>query len=388
MGSMGSLPVLSDPNVIFLPLSFQRIKDRYFQTMDILFNSLQVGPLTLPNRILMAPLTRCRASADHVPSDLMAEYYAQRASAGLIIAEATMIMAGNSAFWTEPGIYSLAQIEGWQKTTQAVHKAGGKIFLQLWHGGRACHPLLNNGLQPVAPSPIPITGDEVHTPEGKKSYVTPRELGDHELPDIIAGFKIAAENAKAAEFDGVEIHGANGYLLDEFLRDGSNQRTGPYGGSLANRGRLLLEVMEAVCQVWGSDRVGLRISPLNSYNSMIDSDPVGLSVWLAERLNELNLAYLHVMRGDLYGQQNGDVLTPIREHYQGVLIGNMNYTSEEAASAISEGKLDAVAFGSSFLANPDLPKRIKLGASLNAPNPATFYGAGPEGYTDYPALET
>lgn len=355
--------------------------------MQTLFQALQVGAINLPNRILMAPLTRCRAEDQHIPSNLMAEYYAQRASAGLIIAEATMVMEGNSAFWMEPGIYSEAQVAGWQKTTDAVHTAGGKIFLQLWHGGRACHPLLNNGRQPVAPSPIAITG-EVHTPEGKKPYVIPRQLRDDELPSIVLGFRKAAENAKLAGFDGVEVHGANGYLLDEFLRDGANKRTGPYGGSLENRARLLFEVIETVCDVWGSDRVGLRISPLNSFNSMIDSDPIGLSTWLATRLNEFRLAYLHVMRGDFFQQQSGDILSPIRAHYQGIIIGNMGYSSKEAADAISEGELDAVAFGTAFLANPDLPARFKQDAPLNQPDPATFYFNGAKGYTDYPSLNT
>jgi len=351
-----------------------------------LFTPLPLGALTLPNRILMAPLTRCRAEADHVPGDLMATYYSQRASAGLIVAEATMVMEGNSSFWMEPGIYSDAQVAGWRKTTDAVHAAGGRIFLQLWHGGRACHPLLNGGAQPVAPSAIPITGDEVRTPEGKKPYVMPRELRDDEIPGIIAGFKKAAQNAKAAGFDGVEVHGANGYLLDEFLRDGANKRTGPYGGPVENRARLLLEVLAAVSEVWGSDRVGLRISPLNSYNSMIDSDPIGLSTWLAQRLNDCQLAYLHVMRSDFFQQQKGDVVTPVRKHYRGVLIANMGYTADEAAAAVTEGKLDAVAFGTSFLANPDLPARIQAHAPLNPPNPATFYSPGPAGYTDYPAM--
>jgi N-ethylmaleimide reductase len=354
--------------------------------MTSLFTPLQAGALTLPNRILKAPLTRCRAEADHVPGPLMAGYYAQRASAGLIIAEATMAMEGNSAFWKEPGIYSESQIAGWKLTTDAVHAAGGRIFLQIWHGGRACHPLLNHGNPPVAPSAIPIVGDEVHTPEGKKPYVTPRELSDGEIPGIISGFRKAAENAKLAGFDGVEVHGANGYLLDQFLRDGSNKRVGSYGGPLENRARLLLEVTEAACSVWGGDRVGLRISPLNSFNSMIDSDPVGLSVWLAKRLNDFDLAYLHVMRGDFFQQQSGDVLTPIREHYQGVVVANMGYTPEEADAAITEGKADAVAFGTAFLANPDLPARIKARAPLTAPDPATFYSPGPAGYTDYPFM--
>ncbi|MBE2287772.1 MAG: alkene reductase [Prosthecobacter sp.] len=351
-----------------------------------LLSPLTAGALQLPNRVLMAPLTRCRADADHNPTPLMAEYYAQRASAGLIIAEATMVMEGNSSFWMEPGIYSDAQINGWKAVTDAVHAKGGQIVLQLWHGGRACHPLLNGGAQPVAPSAIPITGDEVHTPEGKKPYVTPRELRDDEIPGIVAGFKKAAENAKAAGFDGVEVHGANGYLLDEFLRDGANKRSGPYGGSIENRARLMLEVLDAAICVWGADRVGLRISPLNSYNSMIDSDPVAITTYIAQQCSTRGIAYLHVMRSDFFQAQQGDVLTPARQHFKGVLISNMGYTADEAEQAISEGKLDAVAFGTSFLANPDLPARIAAKAPLNAPNPAKFYSPGPEGYTDYPAM--
>ncbi len=352
--------------------------------MADLFTPLRLGPLVLPNRVLMAPLTRSRAEQDHVPGALMAEYYAQRASAGLIIAEATMAMEGHSAFIREPGIHSAAQVEGWRLTTEAVHNAGGRIVLQIWHGGRACHPLLNGGRQPVAPSPIAITGDEIHTPEGKKPYVVPRELADEEMPAIVEGFRLAARNAIAAGFDGVEVHGANGYLLDEFLRDGSNRRTAPYGGPLENRARLVLEVIEAVRQE--AELVGLRISPLNSYNDMVDSDPVALSRWLAERLNGTGLDFLHVMRGDLLGQQQGDVLTPVRERFNGTLIANMGYSASEANAAIAAGAIDAVAFGTAFLANPDLPERLRRGTALNSPDPATFYTPGPAGYTDYPAL--
>jgi N-ethylmaleimide reductase len=226
----------------------------------------------------------------------------------------------------------------------------------------------------------------VHTPEGKQPYVVPRELRDDELPGIVEGFRLAAVNAKAAGFDGVEVHGANGYLLDEFLRDGANKRSGPYGGSIENRARLLLEVIEAVCTVWDSDRVGVRISPLNSYNSMVDSDPVALTAWLADKLNDFELAYLHLMRGDFFQQQTGDVMTPARENFQGVLIGNMGYTAAEAETAIKEDKLDAVTFGVGFLANPDLPARIKAGAALSQPKPSTFYTPGPAGYTDYPVF--
>ena len=351
-----------------------------------LFEKLHLGAIEIPNRILMAPLTRCRAEVGHVPGALMAEYYAQRASAGLIIAEATMAMEGNSAFYAEPGIYNEAQIAGWRKVVEAVHAKSGRIFLQIWHGGRACHPMFNNGAQPVAPSAIAITNDEVHTPDGKKPYAVPRELRDEELPGIVAGFAKAAANAKAAGFNGVEIHAANGYLLDEFLRDGANKRTGPYGDSIENRARLLLEVVEAVSSVIGSNRVGVRISPLNSFNSMSDSDPVALATWLAKRLNECGLAYLHLMRADLLGQKHGDIVSPVRAHFHGPLILNMGFTAEEAAGVILDGKADAIAFGTAFLANPDLPARIQTGAPLNAPDPATFYSPGSAGYTDYPSL--
>lgn len=352
---------------------------------EILFKELTLGELQTPNRIWMAPLTRCRAGLEHIPNALMAEYYSQRASAGLLIAEATMAMEGNSAFWQEPGIYGQPQIDGWKLVTDAVHAKGGRIFLQIWHGGRACHPAFNDGKQPVAPSAIAID-DQVHTPEGKLPQVVPKELGDGEIPAIIQGFKQAAVNARSAGFDGVEIHGANGYLLDEFLRDGANHRRGPYGGPMENRARLLLEVITAVCEVWPSQQVGVRISPLNSYNSMRDSDPIALTAWLAQRLNDFNLGYLHVMRGDFFKAQSGDVITSAREHFKGVLVGNMGYTAEEAAAAISAGKLDAVAFGVPFLANPDLPERFQTGAALNAPDPKTFYTQGAKGYTDYPVL--
>jgi N-ethylmaleimide reductase len=351
-----------------------------------LFNPLQLGAIQIPNRILMAPLTRCRADQNHVPTALMAEHYAQRASAGLLIAEATAAMENCTAFWTEPGIYNSDQVTAWKQVTEAVHAKGGRIFLQIWHGGRACHPLMNNGLTPVAPSAIPITNDEIHTPDGKAPYTTPRALEDSEIPAIVTGFKLAAQNAKLAGFNGVEVHGANGYLLDSFLRDGANKRTGPYGGSIANRARLLLEVLEATIEVWGSDRVGLRLSPLNSFNSMIDSDPVATYSWLAEKLNDYNLAYLHLMRSDFLQEQSGDLLTPIRAIYKGVLIGNMGYSAEEAEGAIANKSLDAVAFGVPFLANPDLPDRFAKRAELNAPDPSKFYSAGPEGYNDYPTL--
>ena len=353
--------------------------------MADLFSPIRIGSLELDNRLWMAPLTRCRSEAGHQPGPLMAEYYAQRASAGLLIAEATMVSEGHSAFGSEPGIYSEAQVAGWRLTTDAVHRAGGRIVLQLWHGGRACHPLLNSGRQPVAPSAIAITGDTVNTPEGKQPYVVPRALADGELPGIVADFQRAAHNAMAAGFDGVEIHGANGYLLDQFLRDGSNQRQGAYGGSREHRARLLFEVIEAVGQE--APVVGLRLSPLNSYNAMVDSDPLGLASWLAGELNSRGLAYLHLMRADFLGQQQGDVLSLVRQAFEGVLVANTGYGAPEANQAIGDGAVDAVAFGTPFLANPDLPERFRRGAALNAPDPNSFYSPGPVGYTDYPTLE-
>ena len=356
-------------------------------TISSLFTPVTLGSLALPNRILMAPLTRCRADADHVPTDIMATYYAQRASAGLIIAEATMAMEGNSAFGArEPGIHSDAQVAGWKKVTDAVHSADGKIVLQLWHGGRACHSLLNNGNQPVAPSPLPIRNDETHTPQGKKPYETPRELRDDEIPGIIAGFRRAAENAKTAGFDGVEIHGANGYLLDEFLRDGSNQRSGPYGGSVENRARLLLEVTDAVVSVWGADRIGVRISPLNSYNDMLDSNPVGLTAYVSDQLSRRGIAYLHLMRADFFAVQQGDVVSAARASFRGALIGNMGYTPEEAAQAVAAGTLAGVAFGHHYVSNPDLVERVRTSAALVEPDARTFYSNDARGYTDYPTL--
>lgn len=353
---------------------------------ESLFTPLKLGAITVPNRILMAPLTRCRADADHVPTPIMAEYYVQRADAGLLIAEATMILPGTSAFWREPGIYSPEQIAGWRQVTDAVHAKGGHIFLQIWHPGRATHPLVNGGHEVVAPSALAITNDIIHTVEGNKEYPVPRELRDEELPAIVAAFARAAKHAREAGFDGVEIHGANGYLLDEFIRDGSNKRTGPYGGPVENRARLLLEVVDAVIKAWSADRVAVRLSPLNSYNDMRDSDPVGTYRYIAEKLNPLGLAYLHLMEADLFGIQKAEITPAIRQAFTGPLIGNMGHTPESAAAAIAEGTLDGVAFGRSYISNPDLVQRIKRDAALAEPDPATFYSPGPEGYIDYPSM--
>lgn len=351
----------------------------------MLFTPLQSGSLHLNNRILMAPLTRARADAGHMPTALMAQYYAQRASAGLIITECTMVAESTSAFATEPGIYNDAQIEAWKLTTKAVHDKGGKIVMQIWHAGRAAHPIYNDGVEAIAPSAIAIDG-EVRSAEGKVRYEVPRAIELKEIPSLVQAYVQGAKNAIAAGFDGVEIHGANGYLIDQFLRDSANLRTDEYGGSMENRARFLFEVLTAVSEAIGSERVGLRLSPLNSFNSMIDSDPLALIEYLAKQLNTFNLAYLHLMRSDFLQAQTGDVMTIARENYKGVLIGNMGYNADEAEAAIKDGKLDAVAFGTSFLANPDLPARIKIGAALNAPDASTFYTPGEKGYTDYPTL--
>jgi N-ethylmaleimide reductase len=350
-----------------------------------LFTPVTLGSIALANRIVMAPLTRCRADAAHVPTDIMATYYSQRASAGLIIAEATMAMEGNSAFGArEPGLYSEAQVAGWRTVTDAVHAAGGKILAQIWHGGRACHSLLNNGAQPVAPSPLRITNDETHTPQGKKPYEIPRELRDDELLGIVAGFRQAAENARRAGFDGVEVHGANGYLLDQFLRDGSNQRSGNYGGSIANRARLLLEVVDAVVGVWDAGHVGVRISPLNSYNDMKDSDPVALTSYVAAQLDQRGIAFLDLMRGDFFGLQKADVVTAARTAFKGALLCGMGFTPAEAAQTVASGTAAAIVFGHHYVSNPDLVARVRDGVALVEPNAKTFYSPGPRGYIDYP----
>jgi N-ethylmaleimide reductase len=349
-----------------------------------LFKPIQIGSLGLNHRIIMAALTRCRADHNHNPTDLMTEYYAQRSSAAFIVTEATMVMPNCSAFGgTDPGIYSEEQIIGWKKITDAVHAKGGKILLQLWHGGRACHPLLNNGQECVSSSAIAIEG-ETFTPQGKVAYTVPRALELNEIPQIVEGFKKAAMNAKEAGFDGVEVHGANGYILDQFLRDSCNKRTDSYGGSIANRAKLLLEVTKSVIGVWGADKVGVRLSPLNSYNSMKDSNPLELTAYVSKELSDLKIAYLHMMRADFFALQSGDVMTVARENFKGVLIGNMGYSAEEANTAIQKGMMDAVAFGHHYVSNPDLVERIKEGSPILEPDQSTYYSQGKAGYTDYP----
>ena len=359
--------------------------------MPTLFDPIRIGALDLASRIVMAPLTRCRAGPGQVPTALMAEYYAQRADpasgAGLIVSEATQVCPEGQGYLDTPGLHSAAQVAGWRRVTGAVHARGARIVAQLWHVGRISHVSLQPGGRAPVSSSAKVAQVKTRTAAGREPVSSPRALVTEEIPGIVEQYRAAALRALDAGFDGVEVHAANGYLLDEFLRDGANKRTGPYGGPVANRARLLCEVVEAVCAVCGSDRVGVRLSPLNSYNSMIDSDPIGLATWLASRLNDFDLAYLHLMRGDFFRQQGGDVLTPVRASYRGTLIGNMGYSADEADAAIAAGQLDAVAFGTAFLANPDLPERIRMGAPLNTPDPATFYTPGPAGYTDYPPCE-
>lgn len=352
-----------------------------------LFTPVDLGALHLPNRVVMAPLTRCRAGAGNVPTDLMATYYAQRATGGLLIAEATQVVPEGQGYPNTPGIHSDEQVAGWRRVTDAVHKAGGRIVLQLWHVGRVSHPIYQpDGKLPVSASAIAAEG-QLYGPDWKKiNHVTPRALELGELPGIVAAYAKGAENAKRAGFDGVEVHGANGYLLDLFLRDCSNKRTDAYGGPVENRARLLIETIEAVIKVWGgSERVGVRISPHNPANSMSDSNPRALFGHVAERIAPLKLAYIHVI--EPVATPPGQQLLPlIKRLSRTPVIANNSYTAETAEAALASGAADAIAFGKLFLANPDLPRRLREGAPLNEWDMKTFYGGGEKGYTDYPAL--
>ena len=352
-----------------------------------LFTPIRLGGLELPNRIVMAPLTRNRAGQPgNVPQPINATYYAQRASAGLIITEGSPISAMAHGYPGTPGIHDAAQVVGWKGVTDAVHARGGRIVLQLWHVGRISHPsLLPGDALPVAPSAIRPSG-RAFTRHGMSEFVTPRALETSELPALIEDFRRAAHNARTAGFDGVEVHGANGYLLDQFLRDGSNHRTDRYGGSAANRTRLLREVVEAVCEVWGADRVGVRISPLNQFNDMRDSDPQALFNHVGDALRPFGLAYLHVMERDVHGAELPFDFSELRRRFDGPYIANGGYDKRRADAAIAAHRADCVAFGTSYIANPDLVERFARDAPLNVADPDTFYGGREQGYTDYPAL--
>ncbi|WP_438282768.1 alkene reductase [Pseudomonas alabamensis] len=347
--------------------------------MTTLFDPITLGDLPLPNRIIMAPLTRCRASEGRVPNALMAEYYTQRASAGLILSEATSVTPMGVGYPDTPGIWSQAQVQGWRQVTEAVHAAGGRIFLQLWHVGRISHPRYLDGQAPVAPSAVKPEG-HVSLVRPITDYPTPRALATEEIAEIVEAFRVGAEHAKAAGFDGVEIHGANGYLLDQFLQSSTNQRDDRYGGSLENRARLMLEVTDAVIGVWGAQRVGMHLAPRADAHDMGDANRAETFTYVARELGKRGLAFLcareHVA---------DDSLGPQLKHaLGGIYIANEGFDKASATAALAEGRADAVAFGVPFIANPDLPERLAADAPLNPAHSETFYGQGPVGYTDYP----
>lgn len=351
--------------------------------MPTLFDPLQLGDIALlPNRVLMAPLTRCRASNGRVPNAMMAEYYTQRASAGIIFSEATSVDPMGVGYPDTPGIWSGEQVEGWKNITKVVHKAGGRILLQLWHVGRISHPYFLDGAQPVAPSAIAAEG-HVRQMRPMAPYPVPRALSLAEIPGIIEAYRRGAQNAKEAGFDGVEIHGANGYLLDQFLQDGSNKRTDEYGGPIQNRARLMLEVTDAVISVWGAGKVGMHLAPRGDAQSMGDSDPLATFGYVAHELGKRKIAFIcareHLGAGRIGPQ--------LKKEFGGIYIANEEFSKETAQQVLSAGEADAVAFGKLFIANPDLPERFRTCAKLNKPDPETFYGKGQHGYTDYPFLK-
>ncbi|MDB5636760.1 MAG: alkene reductase [Bradyrhizobium sp.] len=353
-----------------------------------LFEPYKLGPITLPNRLVMAPLTRNRAVAGMVPNPLATEYYGQRASAGLLITEASQVSQQGQGYQDTPGIYSKEQVAGWRKVTNRVHERGGRIFIQLWHVGRISHVSLQQDNQaPVAPSAIRANGKTFVN--GTFAEVSePRALTTEEIPGIIESFRRGAANALEAGFDGVEIHGANGYLLDQFAKDGSNKRTDAYGGSIENRAKLMLEVSKVVAAEAGAERTGIRISPVTPSNDISDSNPQSLFDYIVDHLNALKLVYIHVIEGATGGPRD---IAPfdydgLRKRFKGAYVANNGYDFELANKVLAANAADLIAFGKPFLANPDLVERLKRGAPLNVPDKATFYGGGAEGYTDYPAL--
>jgi 2,4-dienoyl-CoA reductase-like NADH-dependent reductase (Old Yellow Enzyme family) len=350
--------------------------------MPTLLDPLAVGDWRLPNRVVLAPLTRTRASAGRVPNALMAQYYRQRAGAGLMLTEATSVTPMGVGYPDTPGIWSREQAEGWKLVTHAVHEAGGRILLQLWHVGRISDPSYLAGALPVAPSAV-APGGHPSLLRPIRPFVTPRALEREEIPGVVAAFKLGAENAQRAGFDGVEIHGANGYLVDQFLQDSANRRTDDYGGPVENRARLLLEVTDAVVSVWGAGRVGMHLAPRGDLYSMGDSNPAATFGHVAEQLGKRGLAFIAARESVGPGRLGPE----LKRRFGGIYIANEGFSFETANQAIAAGEADAVAFGKLFIANPDLPRRFALGARLNTPDPGTFYGSGPRGYTDYPALD-
>ncbi|QGZ64078.1 alkene reductase [Paraburkholderia acidisoli] len=350
--------------------------------MATLFDPIQIGDLTLPNRIIMAPLTRQRAGEARVPNELMARYYAERASAGLIVSEATSVTPQGVGYAETPGIWSQEQVDGWKIVTEAVHAAGGRIFLQLWHVGRISDPVFLDGNLPVAPSAIAAQGF-VSLVRPQREYVVPRALDTEEVTGVIAAFRQGAVNAKAAGFDGVEIHAANGYLIDQFLQDSTNKRTDAYGGSIENRARLLLEIADACIDVWGAGRVGVHLAPRGDAHTMGDSNPAATFGYVARELGQRKIAFLFA-REALGDNRLGPQL---KGEFGGPYIANEKFSLETAQAVVAAGEADAVAWGQLFIANPDLPRRFELNAPLNQPNPQTYYARGELGYTDYPSME-
>jgi len=349
--------------------------------MPTLFDPIRIGELELANRVIMAPLTRCRAEPGRVPGELMVEYYAQRADAGLIISEATSVTPMGVGYPDTPGIWSAEQVQGWKRITDAVHAKGGKIVLQLWHVGRISDPLYLGGQLPVAPSAIKPAG-HVSLVRPMKDYETPRALETEEIAGIVEAYRKGAENAKEAGFDGVEIHGANGYLLDQFLQDSTNQRTDQYGGSLENRARLMLEVTDAAISVWGAGRVGVHLAPRADSHDMGDSNRTETFGYVARELGKRGIAFICTRE-----KAGEDSLGPqLKQVFGGVYIANERFTCEQASAWLADGKADAVAFGIPYIANPDLVERLRQEAPLNEPKPELFYAQGAEGYTDYPSL--
>jgi len=351
-----------------------------------LFDPIQIGDYTLPNRIVMAPMTRNRAGKGNVPRALNVVYYLQRASAGLIVTEGSQISPQGVGYPATPGIHSAEQVEGWKAVTTAVHKKGGHIFIQLWHVGRISHPSMQpEEHAPVAPSAIKPAG-QAFTYEGLQDFVRPRELLNVEIPDIVAEYVNAARRAMQAGFDGVEIHAANGYLPDQFIRDGSNQRDDGYGGDVKHRIRFLQEVVEAVCNAIGSGKVGVRISPENSFNDMHDSDAQNTFNAVTDMLNGYHLAYLHVLEGDMTNTNRTLDYKQIKSRFAGPYMANNRYGFERATQAVIKGEADLVSFGKLYISNPDLVERFKTGAKLTPPDQSTFYGGNEKGYTDYPFM--
>ena len=352
--------------------------------MSDLFSPLTVGNLVLPNRILMAALTRARSGRSHIPNALMAEYYAQRASAGLIFTEATMVSRDGCAFTAEGGLFDEDCVAGWKIVTDAVHAKGGRIAVQLWHPGRAAHSSLNNGAQPVSATDRAISGDTIQTPTGAHAYEVPRRLETAEIAGYVALFAAAAERAQRAGFDGVQIHAAHGYLIDQFLRDSVNDRTDGYGGSLAARARFLLEIVDAVATVIGADKISVRISPLVPFNDVKDSDPEGLVAYVGQQLQARGIASLEVRHGDHAGPGEQALAEIARKHFHGSLLANGGYDLASAQAAIQSGRVDAVVFGKPYISNANLVERLRENRELNAVDFTTLYSPGAAGYTDYP----